>query len=941
MAASALEMSPTKSAALRDALVDLMRRAGTELNVGEAEVLVTALSAEISGRVSADRKVSTSSKDPTRSPTKSESSVSLASLVSVNDRRHEAEVATGSHSRNAMNSETTEHGGDGGDEVDGFVAHPDWNPNGVASLAQEAEIVYADDGYQSTSGLATIGTARIAQEEWNENSEWLEKHREAADVLTQHPELIEFVSELLSRQDELESALSRTEHELKRREQEHLHHVQYLEDLSLVQIEEANRKAEEVTNAARRGAAMLSPEAAYEKLVQELDEKETQLSQLKHQQDKLRDEMKERDYLHSQSHSKYAEEQQQLIQELTGMRRTLDDIRQRSMRRKKHNKAVRSASALVEEFAKEELKRNDLDQSDLAASVAAHRVTSDNRATSRTSSVMDAYVGRNGPAMDHDAAGFHSAPLAASTPDVDHFLDDDDSDIDIISRLTGVVHRSADASEDAASAPVLAVGGDRRSVSSSDTTQWAFNEPTTAEQHGVVVERERDAVTPTAPDQDLQQGFTVEELQLTTDNGDDALDKTSSNPLLRIPDKQQQLHQRIFDPLRDDRPASQGAASTIAVPMVASSSKPTSRSAAAMLDDTMEFPANLKPRSLRPTGRGGSTYRKPSDSSDDNHSNNESSGSENTGGGEGGKKQKKKRKVKRWMTLPSNLGRLGSAKLEWRKAGETAPATGNLGSVYRTPARPQEPTDGSGAGAAVAGSNGDGRSGSRNSNSRSSPALPSSGRPGSGLGGQMRIFNVAILGDSGVGKTTFIHRFANQGRRQPHGIPPATIGVDYVVKNAIIADQTVTLKLWDTAGTERFHSLAQNYLRRCDGVILMFDITKRSTFEGVRKWQSGVLQTCREGATLMVVGNKVDLVEDGLAVQAVSAHEGVVLAHSMNNGMYMESSGRRGVGVDEACSILTKAMLAKEDEELQGSTRVSNFEESIATPRQNQCCKTF
>lgn len=175
MAASTFEMSPTKNAALRDALVDLMRRAGTELNVGEAEVLVNALSAEISGRVAGDRKRNSSSKDMTCSPTKSESSVSIAPPIIANDRRHETDLATGSSAQKPMDSETRTCDTD---EVDGSNAQTEWNPRGVVSLAQDTEIVYADDGYQSTSALAALGTTAggpFAQEEWDANREWLEK----------------------------------------------------------------------------------------------------------------------------------------------------------------------------------------------------------------------------------------------------------------------------------------------------------------------------------------------------------------------------------------------------------------------------------------------------------------------------------------------------------------------------------------------------------------------------------------------------------------------------------------------------------------------------------------------------------------------------------------------------------------------------------------------
>ncbi|XP_009987585.1 PREDICTED: EF-hand calcium-binding domain-containing protein 4A-like, partial [Tauraco erythrolophus] len=100
-----------------------------------------------------------------------------------------------------------------------------------------------------------------------------------------------------------------------------------------------------------------------------------------------------------------------------------------------------------------------------------------------------------------------------------------------------------------------------------------------------------------------------------------------------------------------------------------------------------------------------------------------------------------------------------------------------------------------------------------------------------------RIFKVVFVGNSGVGKSSFIHRFCYDRFLAELN---ATIGIDYQVKSLMVDNTQVALQLWDTAGQERFRSITKQYFRKADGILVMYDITAECSFMAVRNWMSSV-----------------------------------------------------------------------------------------------------
>ncbi|XP_027447428.2 EF-hand calcium-binding domain-containing protein 4B isoform X1 [Zalophus californianus] len=118
-----------------------------------------------------------------------------------------------------------------------------------------------------------------------------------------------------------------------------------------------------------------------------------------------------------------------------------------------------------------------------------------------------------------------------------------------------------------------------------------------------------------------------------------------------------------------------------------------------------------------------------------------------------------------------------------------------------------------------------------------------------------RLFKIVLVGNSAVGKTSFLRRFCEE--RFAPGLA-ATVGIDYRVKMVRVDDSFVALQLWDTAGQERYRCITQQFFRKADGVIVMYDVTARQSFLSVRQWLSSVEEAVGDYIPVLLLGNKID-----------------------------------------------------------------------------------
>jgi small GTP-binding protein len=153
-------------------------------------------------------------------------------------------------------------------------------------------------------------------------------------------------------------------------------------------------------------------------------------------------------------------------------------------------------------------------------------------------------------------------------------------------------------------------------------------------------------------------------------------------------------------------------------------------------------------------------------------------------------------------------------------------------------------------------------------------------------------FKFIIIGASGVGKTAILKRLVEDTFSSES---QSTIGVEFDSTTIDVDGQTIKLQIWDTAGQERFRSIAKAYFRNAVGVILVFDIGERKTFDDVNLWLNDVHSLCDPTATVVLIGNKADLAAS--RVVSLAEAEQYAQHHQLS---YLETSALDGTNVREA-----------------------------------------
>ena len=152
-----------------------------------------------------------------------------------------------------------------------------------------------------------------------------------------------------------------------------------------------------------------------------------------------------------------------------------------------------------------------------------------------------------------------------------------------------------------------------------------------------------------------------------------------------------------------------------------------------------------------------------------------------------------------------------------------------------------------------------------------------------------------LIGDSSVGKSSLLYRYTDHDWN-PHYI--ATIGVDFKVVTFERAAKVVKLQLWDTAGQERFRTITHSYYRGAHGILLVFDVTNRESFDNLSDWLADVRQYGVEGSPMVLVGNKADC-----ANREVKEEEAQLFAQKLGC-QYFETSAKQNKSVDDAFNAL-------------------------------------
>ena len=118
------------------------------------------------------------------------------------------------------------------------------------------------------------------------------------------------------------------------------------------------------------------------------------------------------------------------------------------------------------------------------------------------------------------------------------------------------------------------------------------------------------------------------------------------------------------------------------------------------------------------------------------------------------------------------------------------------------------------------------------------------------------LFKIVLIGDSGVGKSNLLSRFT---RNEFNLESKTTIGVEFATRSILADSKLIKAQIWDTAGQERYRAITSAYYRGAVGALLVFDISKSSSFENIEKWLKELKEHADPKMVVMLVGNKSDL----------------------------------------------------------------------------------
>ena len=164
-----------------------------------------------------------------------------------------------------------------------------------------------------------------------------------------------------------------------------------------------------------------------------------------------------------------------------------------------------------------------------------------------------------------------------------------------------------------------------------------------------------------------------------------------------------------------------------------------------------------------------------------------------------------------------------------------------------------------------------------------------------------RRINLMILGNSKVGKTCFILRYTDNIFQEVY---LSTIGIDFKTKTETVNNKQYKIYLYDTTGQEKYKSIALNIIKNAQGIILMYDITDRKSFESIPEWIKSVKDAKGSNFPMILLGNKLDK-ED---VRVIKEKEGKELADEYKI-KFFETSNKTGTNIQEAGMALVNEIL--------------------------------
>ena len=192
--------------------------------------------------------------------------------------------------------------------------------------------------------------------------------------------------------------------------------------------------------------------------------------------------------------------------------------------------------------------------------------------------------------------------------------------------------------------------------------------------------------------------------------------------------------------------------------------------------------------------------------------------------------------------------------------------------------------------------------------------------------------NIITLGESSVGKSSIINRYVENNFDYNF---VSTLGVDFRKKIININGENIRLKIWDTAGQEKFRSIQKQYYRNSDGILLVFDVTKFDTFNVLEEWINSIKNQTSNDIIVVLVGNKIDLNN-----KVISDDEIKNFAND-NKFKYFLTSAATGKNINEVFDYIVKEIYkikSKKKKNDGNNNNNKNLKKNYIKSNKKACC---
>ena len=197
------------------------------------------------------------------------------------------------------------------------------------------------------------------------------------------------------------------------------------------------------------------------------------------------------------------------------------------------------------------------------------------------------------------------------------------------------------------------------------------------------------------------------------------------------------------------------------------------------------------------------------------------------------------------------------------------------------------------------------------------------------------VLKLLLLGDSSVGKTSILLKYISN-KFDESSI--STVGVDYMDKIIDYNKFKIKLQIWDTSGEEKFRTITKNFYRNADGLLVVFDLTKKESYDHIRIWINEAKENNDKLKTILI-GNKLDLKDERIVAIDVAKQFA-----EKNNLKYIETSAKDGTNINELFQAIIDLLFdGKSSEEIlheftKQDSSLSVVDDSMEVKKKKACC---